>query len=397
MSFKRFNTMILAGMLLLSAIGLVIYERYVEKQIENLLIDSIRHDLYNLALYLNEHFDDKGTENMRIMLDRTKAGNHAIAALCVVDKEGHILLKSGYGARRRLPPQSKLLPIKQLDAENIADTDLAEVGIYRLKGLQEIPYRLVVKLNREYIRQTIGYLRWMQILLPTLFILLFFGAYLLMYRVVFGPLMQLDAYICGESDRIPHSPIDEIEHLTRNSIKQIGHLRDMAYYDVLTGVQNRRSIERSLDQAIAAARRDGQKFSIAMLDLDRFKEVNDTYGHDIGDKLLVEMVHRIRKHLREVDRIGRMGGDEFLIIFHHDEHPENILSALERIRVLFEEPFAFEGLSMVSTLSIGVAIFGGEACTRTKLLKAADQAMYRAKKSGGNAIVEAERKHIGVS
>ncbi len=255
-------------------------------------------------------------------------------------------------------------------------------------------YILYENLHYTYFHKNIDSVWWLHFLMPLLLMLLFAVAYYLFHHLVLKPLLLLDAYVIGEVKDIPHSRIAEIEELSQQVEKQIKTLQELAYFDSLTRVQNRRSIERSLDLALASAKRDGKVFSIALIDLDNFKMINDTYGHECGDHLLCGMVKRIKSHLREVDQIGRLGGDEFLIIFHHEEHPQNVVHALERIRKLFEEPFVIDGVSMTSTLSIGVAAYPEGGHNRQELLKSADEAMYQVKRQGGNGIVQ---EHIATT
>ena len=250
-------------------------------------------------------------------------------------------------------------------------------------------YVLYNSLHYTYMHRDIDWVWWLHFAMPLLLMFLYGIAYYLFHKFVLKPLWLLDDYVIGKVKDVPHSRIAEIEELSRQVEKQIKTLQELAYLDSLTHVQNRRSIERALDLAIATAKRDGKVFSIALIDLDNFKTINDTYGHECGDHLLCHMVNRIQSHLREVDQIGRLGGDEFLIIFHHEEHPRNVVHALERIRKLFEEPFVIDGVAMISTLSIGVAAYPDGGQDRQKLLKYADNAMYQVKQQGGNGIVHA--------
>ncbi len=249
-------------------------------------------------------------------------------------------------------------------------------------------YMLYTNMDYLQLQESMRQVWWVHFLIPLSLITLFTAAYYLFYNLVLKPLLLLDEYVLGKVSEVPHSCIQEIEELSQRVERQIKTLHELAYLDSLTQVQNRRSIERALDLAIAGAKRDQKVFSIALIDLDNFKTINDTYGHDAGDLLLCNMVQRIKTHLREVDQIGRLGGDEFLIIFHHDEYSENIMHALRRIRQLFEEPFVIKGVAMVSTLSIGVAAYPQGGFTKEELLKSADEAMYQVKRKGGNGIVE---------
>lgn len=386
MRFRQFNTLVLLFVMLLAVANYLLFEHFVNREIDQVLINTVRQNLYNLSLHLNEHLNDPHEGNMHILLDRFNASSREVAQLYIVDERGNVLLSTDYGYRHRFTPPAAALDIDRLDQHTIAQADMLRVELYKLDGLRKVPYTLYVKLDRGYISGLLSHLRWVQILFPLTCLLLFLGGYYLFYRLVIRPILRLDDFIHGRQQALPKARIREIEDLSENIQHYIVKLKEMAYIDPLTQVQNRRSIDRALELAIAGALRDKQIFTIAALDLDHFKTVNDTYGHDIGDKLLQEMTRRIQQHLRQVDQIGRLGGDEFLIIFHHDEHPENILQALERIRLLFEEPFIFGSLRIVSTLSVGVATFPSDGSEKEQLLKNADAAMYRAKKEGGNRI-----------
>lgn len=159
-------------------------------------------------------------------------------------------------------------------------------------------------------------------------------------------------------------------------------LRYLANHDALTGLPNRRLFLDRLNQAIRRARRWGRKLAIYFLDLDHFKNVNDTHGHGVGDVLLQEVAVRLRRVVRESDTVARFAGDEFTILTEEVESDEQIHTIAEKILELFHEPFLIEGHTIHSGTSIGVATFPLDGSEAQELLKSADLAMYRAKERG---------------
>lgn len=162
-------------------------------------------------------------------------------------------------------------------------------------------------------------------------------------------------------------------------------IRYLAHYDGLTALPNRFLFKEYLDLALRTAQRHGKQFAVLFLDLDKFKEVNDTLGHDAGDHVLREIAIRLRGSLRDSDKIARMGGDEFYVLV---EDLNSSLHAGEVARKLVEEaarPILVAGKVCQLGASVGIAIFPGDGKDAQTLLANADLAMYEAKESGRNA------------
>ncbi|REG82894.1 sensor domain-containing diguanylate cyclase [Marinomonas pollencensis] len=157
-----------------------------------------------------------------------------------------------------------------------------------------------------------------------------------------------------------------------------------ANYDHLTGLPNRNLLHEHLAHAVQAAKRDEKQLAIAMLDLDKFKYVNDTFGHNAGDKVLIECSQRIQETVRETDIAARLGGDEFIIVLLGTQSAE-IDSVANKLLNALAQPYAIQGESAYCTASIGIAFYPSDAATIDSLLKCADQAMYQAKLEGRNS------------
>ncbi|MGV8933929.1 MAG: EAL domain-containing protein [Gallionellaceae bacterium] len=161
-------------------------------------------------------------------------------------------------------------------------------------------------------------------------------------------------------------------------------LLEMARRDVLTGLPNRESLGNILDANMRSAMAGQRKFAILFLDLDRFKGINDTFGHAIGDKLLIRVAQTIRPLLRGGDVLGRFGGDEFLLVMP-GSNESGVMLITQRILDTFKAPFDIDGSSLRITPSIGIAIYPDHGDDIETLLKHADTAMYESKRLGRNA------------
>lgn len=161
-------------------------------------------------------------------------------------------------------------------------------------------------------------------------------------------------------------------------------LEHMASYDPLTHLPNRYLLNRELDKRIHEAERFDQKLAILFIDLDNFKLVNDSLGHQYGDLLLQKVVKRISGHLREYDVLARFGGDEFVLLMPRVAKGDEVIPVAEKLIQSFSKPFDLDGHEAFTAVSIGISLFPGDGKEGAELLKHADAAMYRAKESGRN-------------
>ncbi len=162
--------------------------------------------------------------------------------------------------------------------------------------------------------------------------------------------------------------------------------KKLAEHDTLTGLANRYSFEEALRLSITQKPRDKSKLALALFDLDNFKYINDTHGHDVGDELLKRVSKRVSLCLRENELFARLGGDEFAIILSNLHTVDNATRVNTRILQCLEKPFNISGIEITMSASIGIAIYPDNSLDANELLKYADIAMYRAKKLGRNQI-----------
>lgn len=181
-------------------------------------------------------------------------------------------------------------------------------------------------------------------------------------------------------------------------------IRQLAFYDPLTKLPNRRLLSDRLEQAMAASKRGHFFGAVMFLDLDNFKPLNDAYGHDTGDLLLIEVANRLKSCLRNIDTVARLGGDEFLVVLYelNQDKAHSISQArnvAEKIRAALAKPYQLSALEGSGTdeavvhqcsVSIGITVYQGNTVSKEELLKQADRAMYQAKDSGRDQICFSE-------
>ncbi|MDP9017918.1 MAG: EAL domain-containing protein [Candidatus Eremiobacteraeota bacterium] len=158
--------------------------------------------------------------------------------------------------------------------------------------------------------------------------------------------------------------------------EQISHL---AFYDPLTDLPNRAATVNRMSEVLSSARRNGERAALFFVDIDGFKQINDVYGHPAGDAVLIEISKRMRDTLRENEFLGRIGGDEFAILFPNFQNEAQLVEVAERLVSAIEKPYANPFRLAEISASIGIAIFPDDASSREELLSHADAAMYRAK------------------
>jgi diguanylate cyclase (GGDEF)-like protein/PAS domain S-box-containing protein len=186
----------------------------------------------------------------------------------------------------------------------------------------------------------------------------------------------------GEGGAVSHylGVFSDITQIKENE-KQLERL---AHYDALTGIPNRLLLADRLQQAIAQARRSGTVLAVCYLDLDEFKQVNDAFGHEAGDRLLVEVARRLQRAVRTGDTVARLGGDEFVFLLPGLDQLSECETIVERLIVDLTQPYSISGRSVSVLASVGIALFPKDGIEAETLMRHADEAMYVAKNAGGN-------------
>ncbi|WP_292758030.1 GGDEF domain-containing protein [Methylophaga sp. UBA2689] len=198
-------------------------------------------------------------------------------------------------------------------------------------------------------------------------------------------LMEQD-YSLNENDRalLTFTALQVATAIERH--QRFERLQHLALYDALTGLPNRELFQDRVQRSLLRAKREQTHFALMYMDLDKFKEANDTYGHAAGDHLLKEAAGRITDCVRETDTVVRFGGDEFVVLLDTVENRQNVLGVAEKIRLALSEPYEWQEHEIELSVSIGIALFPEQGEQITQLIAAADEAMYKAKKRGKNCI-----------
>jgi diguanylate cyclase len=176
----------------------------------------------------------------------------------------------------------------------------------------------------------------------------------------------------------------ELSSKNQQLITAVQRMKHMAFHDVLSGLPNRRLFQARLLTAMDEAIRNRSKIAVVFIDLDRFKNINDTLGHEFGDLLLKHVSKQMIKSVRKFDTISRQGGDEFTIILNKISKKEEIIPLIEQLRSIVSKPIIIKGQELHVSMSIGIALYPNDGNSTEELMKNADMAMYYAKEDGRN-------------
>lgn len=179
--------------------------------------------------------------------------------------------------------------------------------------------------------------------------------------------------------------VEALEQTARQRREAEAHVQRLAHFDALTGLPNRLLLNDRCSTAIAAAHRHGQGVALMFLDLDHFKNINDSLGHRVGDDVLVELARRLQRAVREQDTVSRLGGDEFVLLLP-DTDADGAAHVARKLLQTALEPFLIEGHELTVTPSIGIALYPQDGASLEALSRCADAAMYQAKEEGRNGF-----------
>jgi len=161
--------------------------------------------------------------------------------------------------------------------------------------------------------------------------------------------------------------------------KYEAQLELLAFHDPLTGLTNRRYFMEQINQAIESAKKESQMLAVMYIDIDKFKRINDSLGHDVGDQLLKQFAKRLKENVREEDILCRIGGDEFLVLLNSLKEKEGALEIVSSLHKAFQVPYLIDNKKIVATSSIGIAMFPEDGIDSKKLISRSDTALYLAK------------------
>ena len=259
---------------------------------------------------------------------------------------------------------------------------------------------IVLELDRDHSAALLAYERaeWVAGIAAAVSLLLMAGGIFIIGRFMLASIDRLvdgaARFAAGDRDhrievRVPpelHRVAEEFNRMIVRVRDSEAALEDQARQDRLTGLLNRRAFDEALAEAFARRRRLNEEIVLLMLDLDHFKQINDSYGHPAGDEVLRSVASAMLSSLREIDKVFRIGGEEFAVLLPGGDRAAAQATA-ERVRkAISERPVTVNGVDIPVTVSVGIALIGG-AVDANGLMRAADAALYRAKREGRNRVV----------
>lgn len=192
------------------------------------------------------------------------------------------------------------------------------------------------------------------------------------------------------------SVLNELQTANKKLAEQIEETAYAATHDSLTSLPNRYLFRDRLKQQMNLAHRQHTKLAVLFVDVDRFKAINDNYGHQAGDEVLCEIGQRLRLTARASDTVARLAGDEFIVLLAGIQHESAVITAAERLLAIFRTPFPVQGHGLTVTGSIGYSLFPDHSDTLDGLIRHADQAMYQTKRNGGNNFLSYHPSHAHI-
>jgi diguanylate cyclase (GGDEF)-like protein len=349
----------------------------------------INNELSELSYLVSKHIKSSPISSVRPLLDRKAANNSYLSAIAIFDNDQLIMATDP--SYSKIPTSADLYIAPHESSYSSLKSIIAlkeNVHYYEGKDLKN--YTLIFYLDKQYIKLQFSDLKrdflLFFILMPISLVLLI---WLVVGRLVAKPLEALRQYAYYNS-KIP-SPfkVKEIEYI-RASMVQTFHRLDQertelfnqSRTDSLSGLANRNYLQERVEQIIEMSDRDNKEFALLFLDLDHFKTVNDSLGHDIGDELLKSIAKTIQDILRFNDVVARIGGDEFVIVLTHYKNEIELYEIIERIQNQLMKPWLIKSFPIHITSSIGITVYPKDGSDLLSLMKNADIAMYEAKARG---------------
>lgn len=308
--------------------------------------------------------------------------NHKNKTLKFMPNSEHI--KSGFLGKSNIHKTSQIMPFLKQDKKRITISNAIYSNIH--KDHQVLTVTISV-LRSSIESQDESLLR--DILIWVVALCLFAALFIFIFtRRMMLPLTKMaqdinaSISVSKEQLKLPLQLNDEVGMLARAFETKTNMLNQLALFDSLTGLPNRKKFIDRFDEAVQRSKRQSTQVMVVFLDINKFKQVNDTYGHDAGDELLIQFSALLQKAIRDQDFCARLGGDEFGIIVEGIESNNEQLQALARFEEALNATYIIKGMTFNVSISGGAAIYPDDALKVDGLLKIADEAMYRSKKEG---------------
>ena len=388
-SIKTFSFLSVIIFLLLQSYLFYNFYKESKNNIAELLKSDIQSNINSLQHYINESNIENGIEQIISHLDNTINGNIIFEDMHILTDQNRLL----YSTDRDTYPSHlgvDCIPIAQIETVDIFKQQCYTFKIKLYDNLTPYYYTNFIYINKGYIKTIIEQQINKFLLLSSVFLILFFilGWYIT-NKFLIQPLESLREFT-NISSRAPKKfLIKEFETIRRslhNTFKRLKKEQEALYTlstkDSLSGLYNRLSLTKNIEQLIEISNKQNKQFAVLFIDLDNFKTINDSIGHDYGDVVLKHVSNILQTSVRENDIVARLGGDEFVILVSDIEGYGVVEDLINRVKERLLKPLSHNNYTSKITASIGVAVYPQDGRDPNELLKSADIAMYKAKELG---------------
>ncbi len=390
-SIKTFSLSVVA-ILYIVMTGLFVNFYFKSKEnVSTLLRDDIQTKILSLRHFLKTNMEVENPYAVTAYLDNAVATNILIKDVHIVSQKHKIIYTTD---RKEVEYHRNIscLPVIEIERADIFKQRCYTFQIRLFKKFTPHYFTVHVYTDLEYIDSLFyNHVKNAMIFFVLFSALFLFTFYSVMRRFIILPLEKLREFAISSTNPPGSFLISELEWIRLALIKTFKRLKKeqeklykLSTQDPLSGLFNRKSLIEKLDWLVSKNSRFNEKFALVFIDLDDFKNINDTLGHEYGDELLKEVAKQLVGAVRDNDIVSRFGGDEFVIVLPEIEEEVSIVNVLERITAIFKKPLRIKESNIVVTMSMGVAVFPKDGKDTNTLLKHADIAMYLAKADGKN-------------
>lgn len=392
MSINRFFTVSLLLMMAILYAAFTFYFLLDQQKKTDLVLDAVHQDLSETAYIISSQLNNINNLNhFKSLLIRKVVNANTFSAITVV-KDDQLLLSTDPSITA--PPSAlerQNLKFPETSAQ-LLDTQIYEAKVHFFIQDQPQVMSLFFYSNQNFLHTYFQEVRNHFLIVFGVFPLIILAIFwLLLRRYITLPLEKLRQYAYYQSTKPSPLKVKELEYVRASMVQTFQRLDEerqelyrLARTDHLSGLANRNQLQERLKRLISKSRREKAEFALVFIDLDNFKTVNDSLGHDVGDELLKSIAKTLTEQLREYDIISRVGGDEFVIVMSNGLLLRDLNRILKRLITFLSRPMRVRGHTITISASMGIAFYPQDGHDLTGLMKSADMAMYDAKKSGKN-------------
>ncbi|QOP41513.1 putative bifunctional diguanylate cyclase/phosphodiesterase [Sulfurimonas marina] len=392
-SIKLFFTLIIITAIVYQSIAFYAYYQKSKTGIATLLKENIQTNMINLKHIIEKNIKIDNVNNIVANLDNYVASSEIMKDVHIVNNHNKLLYSSDR-ENSKFHEDTKCVQISQTLSSDIFSEECYYFTVKLHDRLRPYYYYTYIYTNKDYkdslLKKQVEKYTILFTFLTFIFLLLLWFS---LKAIVITPLKELKHYAYYSENPPLNFFIQEIESIRysltmtfKRMKEEQQKLYDLSTKDPLSGLYNRLSLIEKINWLIAQSKRTNQGFTLIFLDLDDFKNINDSYGHEFGDMVLKEISEVIQSSLRSNDIISRFGGDEFVIILPNITDVTNIVEVLSKLQKKLFMPICHQEFTYNTTSSMGVVIYPKDGDDATSLLKNADIAMYKSKALGKNSF-----------